>query len=171
MFQTNLREVSLFDFTCIIKIWKLFYVYMIFLQLLCDEILSEFEAADFDEFMVKHFFTWFSVTDNCIWILFFTSLYSTTKNSAQRKILFALQTNLFDNLSKMECAFYRKKMSFLIEGLSMYLEHVCIIRYEEVFFFKKKYIFWTLYLWCKEFYNTCTWVVIFLGVFLGIPPV
>lgn len=33
------------------------YVYMVFLQLLCDEILSEFEAADFDEFMVKHFFT------------------------------------------------------------------------------------------------------------------
>lgn len=29
-------------------------------------------------------------------------------------------------------------MSFLIEGLSMYLEHVCIIRYEEVFFKKKK---------------------------------
>lgn len=41
---------------------------------------------------------------------------------------------------KMECDFYRKKMSFLIEGLSMYLEHVCIIRYEEVFFFKEMHV-------------------------------
>lgn len=36
---------------------------MVFWQLLCDEILSEFEAADFDEFMVKNFFTWFSVAE------------------------------------------------------------------------------------------------------------
>lgn len=41
---------------------------------------------------------------------------------------------------KMECDFYRKKMSFLIEGLSMFLEHVCIIRYEEVVFFKEIHV-------------------------------
>lgn len=40
----------------------------------------------------------------------------------------------------MECDFYRKKMSFLIEGFLMYLEYVCIIRYEEVFFFKEMYV-------------------------------
>lgn len=31
-------------------------------------------------------------------------------------------------------------MSFLIEGLSMFLEHVCIIRYEEVVFFKEIHV-------------------------------
>lgn len=53
MYYQNGKKISFND-----------YVYMVFLQLLCDEILSEFEAADFDEFMVKHFFTWFSIADN-----------------------------------------------------------------------------------------------------------